>query len=158
LQGNGAFAMAVSMTIGAFAFGWVEKRAGGPKPTVLWSTLLMAMLFVAVALTGHQNGYWAIALFAAIGVTGFNYAILMAHARQFFPENLIGRGMTTMNFLFIAGASAVQIGSGWFIGTERALGLPPAAIFANLHWLFAALLVLSAGLYARAPTGMSSRA
>ncbi len=152
MQGNGAFAMAVSMTIGAFVFGWVEKRAGGPKPTVLWSTLLMAMLFVVLALTGHLNGYWAIALFVAIGVAGFNYAILMAHARQFFPENLIGRGMTTMNFLFIAGASAVQIGSGWFIGAERALGLPPASIFANLHWLFAALLVLSVVLYARAPT------
>ncbi len=151
MQGNGAFIMAVTMTMGAFVFGWAEKHAGGPKPTVLWSTLLTAALFALLALTGHLNGYWAIALFAAIGLAGFNYAILMAHARQFFPENLIGRGMTTMNFLFIAGASAVQIGSGWFIGAERALGLAPAAIFANLHWLFAALLVVSAGLYARSP-------
>ena len=47
-------------------------------------------------------------------------AILMAHARQFFPEHLIGRGMTFVNFLFIAGAGAVQSASGWFIAQQRA--------------------------------------
>lgn len=151
MQGNGALAMAIAMTAGAFALGWVEKRLGGAKPTVLASTLLAAVLFAVLALTGHLRGLWAIALFAAIGIALFNYAILMAHARQFFPENLIGRGMTTMNFLFIAGTSAVQIGSGWFIATERAAGLPAASVFASLHWLFAGLLLVSAVVYARAP-------
>ncbi len=151
MQGNGALAMAIAMTAGAFALGWVEKRLGGAKPTVLASTLLAAVLFAVLALTGHLRGLWAIALLAAIGIALFNYAILMAHARQFFPENLIGRGMTTMNFLFIAGTSAVQIGSGWFIATERAAGLPAASVFASLHWLFAGLLLVSAVVYARAP-------
>lgn len=151
MQGNGAFAMAVAMTAGAFVFAYAEKRLGGPKPTVLWSTLLTASLFGALALSGHLGGLWAIALFSAIGVAGFSYAILMAHARQFFPENLIGRGMTTMNFLFIAGASAVQIGSGRFIAAEREAGLAPATVFANLHWAFAALLAVSVVIYVLAP-------
>ncbi|MCX7323709.1 MAG: MFS transporter [Hyphomicrobiales bacterium] len=151
MQGNGALAMAIAMTAGAFAFGWIEKRLGGPKRTVLASTLIAAALFAVLALTGHLGGLWAIVLFAAIGIALFNYAILMAHARQFFPENLIGRGMTTMNFLFIAGTSAVQIGSGWFIAAERAAGLPPASVFAWLHWLFAGLLLVSAAIYALAP-------
>lgn len=151
LQGNGALAMALAMTAGAFVFGWVEKRAGGPKPTVLWSTLLTAGLFGLLAASGHWNGLWAIALFAAIGLAGFNYAIIMAHARGFFPDHLIGRGMTTMNFLFIAGASAVQVGSGYFIGAQREAGLDPAAIFAGLHWLFVALLLASCAIYAMAP-------
>lgn len=151
MQGNGAMAMAIAMTAGAFVFGWAEKRLGGAKPTVLWSTALTAALFALLALTGHLGGLWAIILFAAIGLAGFNYAIVMAHARQFFPDHLIGRGMTTMNFLFIAGASLVQVGSGWFIAAERSLGLPPATIFANLHWLFVALLVFSLAIYWRAP-------
>lgn len=150
-QGNGALVMAVAMTAGAFAFGWAEKRLGGPKPTVLASTAVSAVLFAVLAMTGHVSGVWAIVLFAAIGICLFNYAILMAHARLFFPENLIGRGMTTMNFLFIAGTSAVQVSSGWFIATERAAGLPPANVFADLHWLFAGLLLLSVAVYARAP-------
>ncbi|MCO4052596.1 MAG: MFS transporter [Bosea sp.] len=150
-QGNGALVMAIAMTAGAFVFGWVEKRAGGPKPTVLWSTALTGLLFAALALSGHMGGLWAVVLFAAIGLAGFNYAIIMAHARGFFPDHLIGRGMTTMNFLFIAGASAVQVASGWFIAVEREAGLEPAAIFANLHWLFAALLAVSVAIYAKAP-------
>jgi sugar phosphate permease len=157
MQGNGAFAMAVAMTAGAFVFAWAEKRFGGPKPTVLWSTLAMALLFCVLALVGHRSGLFAIALFSAIGLIGFNYAILMAHARQFFPDNLIGRGMTTMNFLFIAGASAVQIGSGWLIASERAMGLDAATAFANLHWVFAGLLFASIAIYAKAPARPAAR-
>ncbi len=151
LQGDGAFIMAVAMTGGAFAFAFAERLLGGPKPTVLWSTLALAGLYVLLALTGHGPAWWAVALFALIGLVGFNYAILMAHARLFFPEHLIGRGMTTMNFLFIAGAAAVQMGSGWFIALERSMGLSPAATFANLHLIFAGLLAASVAVYAFAP-------
>jgi sugar phosphate permease len=151
LQGDIAFAMAVAMTAGAFAFGAVERLLGGPKPTVLWSTAVVAVLYAVLAASGHLNGFWAGALFALIGFAGFSYAILMAHARLFFPAHLIGRGMTTMNFLFIAGAACVQVGSGWFIAAERAAGFSAASAFAGLHWLFAALLVASALLYWRAP-------
>ncbi len=150
-QGNVAFAMAVSMTAGAFAFGWFEKRLGGPKPTVLASTLVMAALYAALALSGHAGWLWSAALLTLLGFIGFNYAILMAHARLFFPDHLIGRGMTTMNFLFIAGAALLQAGSGWFIAAERAAGLSPATTFANLHWAFAAILAGSIAVYWFAP-------
>ena len=150
-QGNAAFVMAVTMTAGAFAFGYAEKKLGGPKPTVLASTVAIAALYALLAASGHLGGLWATALFAAIGFAGFSYAILMAHARLFFPEHLIGRGMTTMNFLFIAGAAALQAGSGWLIAAERAMGMTPAATFGALHWLFAALLAGAAAIYAFAP-------
>lgn len=150
-QGNAAFIMAITMTAGAFAFGWLEKRLGGPKPTVLASVLGMAMIYVLLAATGHLSGALATLLFAALGFIGFSYAILMAHARLFFPEHLIGRGMTTMNFLFIAGAALLQAGSGWIIASERAMGLSPQATFANLHWIFAGLLAASVAVYLFAP-------
>lgn len=150
-QGNAAFAMAVAMTAGAFAFAWAERRLGGPKPTVLLSVAGLAALYAVLAASGHLGGLWAASLFALIGFVGFSYAILMAHARLFFPDHLIGRGMTTMNFLFIAGAAALQAGSGWFIAAERAMGLTPTATFANLHWAFAAILVVSVAIYALAP-------
>ena len=35
------------------------------------------------------------------------YGILMTHARAFFPEHLLGRGITFMNFIFIAGAGLI---------------------------------------------------
>ncbi|MBN9064696.1 MAG: hypothetical protein BGP06_20445 [Rhizobiales bacterium 65-9] len=150
-QGDAAFLMAVAMTIGAFAFAWLERAMGGPKPPVLWSTLLVAVLFGALALVGHRTGSGAVILFAAIGFAGFSYAILMAHARLFFPDHLIGRGMTFMNFFFIAGASAMQAGSGWLIASGRSAGLDSATVFARLHWTFAILLIVSVAVYAFAP-------
>ncbi|WP_342360387.1 MFS transporter [Terrarubrum flagellatum] len=150
-QGDAALLMAITMTAGAFAFGWVERHLGGPKPTVFWSSAIMALLFAALALVGHRSGFWATILFAAIGFAGFNYAILMAHARLFFPEHLIGRGMTFMNFFFISGAAVVQAASGWLVEAGRRSGDSAAATFAQLHWVFAAALALSLVIYALAP-------
>ncbi len=93
----------------------------------------------------------AVTLFAIVGGTGFTYAILMAHARIFFPEHLVGRGMTFVNFLFIAGAAAVQFGSGWLIAVQRGAGHGAATAFANLHWVFAALLLASTAIYLMTP-------
>lgn len=150
-QGDAALLMAATMTLGAFAFGWLERWMGGPKPTMFYSTLLLAILFALLAAYGHRSGFVATMLFAIIGLVGFNYAILMAHARLFFPDHLIGRGMTFMNFFFIAGASAVQAGSGWMIESARRAGLDAAAGFARLHWTFVAALVVSVAVYALAP-------
>lgn len=148
--GNAASAMAVAMVAGAFIYGGLEKSLRRAKPLVVWGTVLTALAFMALAL--WSSSAWAsIALFAFIGSAGFTYAILMAHARLFFPAHLIGRGMTAVNFLFIAGAALIQSGSGWFIATQRASGLDAATTFANLHWVFAGLLLVPAAVYAFTP-------
>lgn len=149
--GHAASIMAAAMIAGAFIYGWLESRTGRAKAIVSWGTLLTALGFVALALSGQQSHVTAVALFSLVGAAGFTYAILMAHARQFFPEHLIGRGMTFVNFLFIAGAGALQSVSGWFIAEQRAAGLDAATTFANLHWAFAALLLASVGVYALSP-------
>lgn len=149
--GHAASIMAAAMIAGAFIYGWLESRTGRAKAIVTWGTLLTALGFVALALSGQQSHVTAVALFSLVGAAGFTYAILMAHARQFFPEHLIGRGMTFVNFLFIAGAGALQSISGWFIAEQRAAGLDAATTFANLHWAFAALLLVSVAVYALSP-------
>lgn len=149
--GHAASIMAAAMIVGAFIYGWLESRTGRAKTIVTWGTLLTALGFAALALSGQQSHLTAVALFSLVGAAGFTYAILMAHARQFFPEQLIGRGMTFVNFLFIAGAGALQSVSGWFIAEQRAAGLDAATTFANLHWAFAALLLASVAVYALSP-------
>lgn len=149
--GHAASIMAAAMIVGAFIYGWLESRTGRAKTIVTWGTLLTALGFAALALSGQQSHLTAVALFSLVGAAGFTYAILMAHARQFFPEHLIGRGMTFVNFLFIAGAGALQSVSGWFIAEQRAAGLDAATTFANLHWAFAALLLASVAVYALSP-------
>lgn len=149
--GNAATAMALAMVGGAFLYGGLEKAVGRVKPLVLWGTVATGLCFALLALAGGASTALAVALFSLIGAVGFTYAILMAHARIFFPAHLIGRGMTAVNFLFISGAALMQSGSGWFIAAQREAGLGAAATFANLHWVFAALLLVSAAVYARTP-------
>jgi sugar phosphate permease len=149
--GHAATAMALAMVVGAFMYGGLEKLVGRVKPLALWGTVATGLAFLLLALAGSASAALGIGLFSLIGALGFTYAILMAHARLFFPAHLIGRGMTCINFLFIAGAALVQSGSGWFIDAQRQAGLDVAATFANLHWAFAALLLGSAAIYALTP-------
>lgn len=149
--GHAATAMALTMVAGAFIYGGLEKWLRQAKPLVLWGTVGTAAAFALLAATGAYSAIAATVLFALIGAVGFTYAILMAHARLFFPAHLIGRGMTAVNFLFIAGAAVAQSGSGWFISGQRAAGLDAATTFAHLHWIFAGLLLASAAIYALTP-------
>lgn len=149
--GHATLGMATTMVVGAFVYGALQKRAGRSKALVASGTVATGIGFGLLALIGAQSLAGAILLFAIVGATGFTYAILMAHARLFFPDHLVGRGMTFVNFLFIAGAAMVQFGSGWFIAAQRALGSAPAVAFANLHWVFAALLLGSTATYLFTP-------
>jgi MFS family permease len=149
--GHAALVMAVTMTGGAFVYGALQKWIGRSKPLVAWGTVVTGLGFALLALFGEGSVLTATVLFAVVGAAGFTYAILMAHARVFFPEHLVGRGMTFVNFLFIAGAAAVQFGSGWFIAVQRASGRDAVAAFANLHWAFAVLLLLSTAVYLFTP-------
>ncbi len=150
-SGNGAFVMALAMTAGAILYGVLERRTGRQKELALGGVSIMALAYVALAALGDWSGTVAIMLFSAIGLFGFTYAIIMAHARFFFPAHLIGRGMTAMNFLFIAGAALVQAGSGRFIAAQTTQGVGAAQTYANLHLVFAAILAFSIAVYVFAP-------
>lgn len=149
--GHATLGMATTMIVGAFVYGGLQKRAGRSKALVAWGTVATGIGFGLLALFGERSMLGAAALFALVGATGFTYAILMAHAREFFPAHLVGRGMTFINFLFIAGAGLIQWGSGWFVAAQRAAGQGTALAFANMHWVFAALLLVSTAVYLAAP-------
>jgi cytochrome b561 len=69
----------------------------------------------------------------------------MAHGRTFFPDHLLGRGITAMNVLFIGGAGILQPISGAYMNAM--LGEPPAIAFARLHISFGVLLLLALAVY-----------
>lgn len=148
-RANAAFLMAVAMTVMSFAYGPAERILGGPKRTVALGTALTAAAFALLALPVPSAA--AIALIAAVGGFGFHYSILMAHARRFFPDRLLGRGMAGINFVFIAGAAVVQAVSGPLVEWAQAAGATAQTTFAVLHIVFAALLVAGLVPYLRAP-------
>jgi predicted MFS family arabinose efflux permease len=149
--GNAALAMAVAMTVGALVYGPMERWFGGPKPPVLVGSVVTGAAFVVLALFGAATPLGSVALFAVVGAAGLTYGTLMTHARLFFPADLLGRGVTFMNFFFIGGAGLLQQASGLFLQGARSGGLPPEAAFSRLHLAFGASVLLAAALYAFVP-------
>jgi predicted MFS family arabinose efflux permease len=150
-QGDAAFLMAIAMTAGALAYGPLSRLIADEQRTVMVGSGAVVLLFAALSLFGHVSPQWGVALLCLIGLAGFNYGILMAHARWFFPANLTGRGMTFVNFAFIAGSAVIQIASGSFIQAARAAGWGSEAIYAWLHGGFAGITALALVIYVFAP-------
>jgi predicted MFS family arabinose efflux permease len=150
-RGHAALLMAAAMSLGALAYGPLENRFGGPKPTVVAGTLAAIASLVALAMFGAQSSGAALATYGLFGLTGVTYAIVMAHARMFFPAHLLGRGVTAMNFLFIGGAGLMQWVSGHLVQATTAAGWTPAATYAALHGGVALLLVAALVPYLMSP-------
>lgn len=150
-RGHAALLMAAAMSLGALAYGPLEKRFGGPKPTVVAGTLAAIASLAALALFGAKSSGAALAAYGLFGLTGVTYAIVMAHARMFFPAHLLGRGVTAMNFLFIGGAGLMQWGSGHLVQGMNAAGWTPAATYAALHGGVALLLAVALVPYLMSP-------
>jgi predicted MFS family arabinose efflux permease len=148
-RANVAFAMAVAMTVASFAYAPAERWFGGAKRTVAFGTALTALAFAALAMPLHMLA--AASAIVAIGFFGFTYTLIMAHGRRFFPDHLLGRGVTMMNFGFIGGAAVTQAASGILVESLLAAGFSASATYALLHATFAALLAVSLSVYLRAP-------
>jgi len=150
-RGDAAFAMGLAMTVGAIAFGPLERLAGGPKPVVLASGISTGSAFLMLGLLPGMPALGAMACLTLIGGTGLSYAILMAHGRLFYSQALLGRGVTLQNFLFIGGTSVLQAMSGRFVQAAGAAGSPPESAFQSLHLGFGLLLLGASAIYLFAP-------
>lgn len=150
-RGNAAMLMSLMMVLGAVSYGPLERLIGDPKRTAISGCVLTGLAFLVLGLVGGTT--IAVACLAAIGLFGMNYAIIMTHTRQFFPARLLGRGVTFINFVFMAGAGLIQAASGAFVHAAEAAGSEPATIFARLFTGFGLALLLASGIYATAPAG-----
>lgn len=149
--GNAAFVMAITMLLGALAYGPIERALGDAKRTVIIGSALTSMCFLLVGVFGSASAAASVALIAAVGAFGLTYGIIMAHARLFFPPHLLGRGVTFLNFAFIAGAGIIQWLSGIFVQASADSGRAPSEVFSTLFIAFGAGLALSTIIYLATP-------
>ncbi len=150
-RGNAAFLMALAMSLGALAYAPVERLLDDPKATSMIGGIVTGVSLVALGFYGDRSAGIALALLCVIGAAGLSYGILMAHARMFFPPALLGRGVTFMNFIFIAGAGLVQWMSGRFVQGGLDAQIPATTTFGQLHLAFGGFLLLACAIYALSP-------
>lgn len=149
-RGAAALWMALAMTLGSFAYAPVNRLLGSAKTTVIAGSAATVVVFALLG-TLPLGSDAALALVCALGAAGITYVILMSHGRLFFPEHLLGQGVTFLNFLFIGGVVLVQALSGAFVKAALAAGQPPGEVYRWLHSGFALVLALALLVYLRAP-------
>jgi MFS family permease len=144
-RGHALLVMAAAMSVGAMAYGPLDRLLGTRKWIVFGGVAVTAICFALLALPGLPLAA-AIAVMGLIGGFGMTYGVLMAHGRSFVPDHLLGRGITLLNVLFIGGAGVLQPLSGALM--TRMQDHPPAEAYATLHLIFAGLLITGLAIYA----------
>lgn len=147
-RGNVALIMSLAMSTGALIYGPLDHWLGTAKWVVFGGSLVTVAALAALGLGAGSSIEGAAALLSVVGGAGISYAVLMAHARRYFPEHLLGRGITFCNFLFIGGAGLLQPLSGRYVDVLKAQGLPAEVVYARLHLAFAIVLALATAIYA----------
>jgi len=145
-RGNALLIMAIAMSVGAMIYGPLDRLFNTRKWVILPGSLITATAFILLAVT-DPGLIGATALIALLGACGMTYGVLMAHARAFFPDRLLGRGITLMNVLFIGGAGVLQPISGAIVTMMQASGKDAAATYGTIHLFFGLLLVAASAIY-----------
>ena len=146
--GHVAFLMSAAMVVGALVYGPLERVLQSPRLPALWSGFLTAAFFLALGFYGPRHALLALVLLCCIGAVGLSYGILMTHAKLFFPPDLLGRGVSLLNFLFIAGAGVVQYASGQIIQRATSAGLDPETLYARLFYCYGFMMLIVSVIYA----------
>jgi predicted MFS family arabinose efflux permease len=136
----------VAMVAGTFAFGPLERALGTRKGLILPTNLIdMTGLFALWALPATP-GTTTLALFAAIGLFGASFPMVIAHGRAFIPPHLTGRGVTLLNLFGIAPVGIAQFLTGRLHGAIAPV--PPEAPFKAVFLALAILVALGCLAYA----------
>lgn len=146
-----ALAMGAGMALCALLAGPMAGRLGRPKMVSLTGTLVACSGFLALALWPSAPLPLAILFTVQIGLFGATYAVMVGHARLFLPADVLGRGITLINFLNITGTGLMQYMSGAMVAHWKAEGLAAPAVYANLHMTFGLLMLAGACCYSLAP-------
>jgi predicted MFS family arabinose efflux permease len=134
--------MALGMIAGSFLYGPMDRLFGSIKWVIFGGNLvsLAALLYLAAY---PQAGIGAVTVaMVCIGIFGISYAIQMAHGRSFLPPDLVGRGVTLMNFFNIMGTGVMQFATGAVVSAAGDPARPQAA-YQALFGFYAALLLVA---------------
>lgn len=145
--GTVTLVMGAAMIAGTFAYGPLDRILGTRKWVVFGGNAMALVALTALALLPADSLWRAAALFAAVGFFGASFPVIMAHGRSFYPDHLVGRGVTLMNLFAIGGVGAMQVVSGRVYAAAAATGSAPAQTFQPLFLVFAGTVLAGLVIY-----------
>ncbi len=147
MVGKAALAMSIAMVIGNFAYGPLDRVFGTRKWIVVCGNIAGASVMFTLMFYPSHSIWLSGALLAAIGLFGSSFAMLIAHARSFFPAHLMGRGVTLLNLFGIGGAGIMQSFSGRVHGAALAGATDPAQPYQSLFLFFGLAILIGVSIY-----------
>jgi sugar phosphate permease len=144
--GHVTLLMAFAMVVGAVAYGPLDRIFGTRKGVALAGNLVcVACLLTLWAVP--MPGFWVSALLlSAVGLMGLSFPLLMAHGRSFFPQNVLGRGVTLLNLFSVGGAGVLQMISARVHAAAPAS--PAESQYAAIFLFFGLTLLAGLAIYA----------
>ncbi|MCF1707701.1 MFS transporter [Tabrizicola sp. J26] len=136
--------MAVTMGIGNFVYGLLDRYKPQRRAIILWGNLLCAAGILALWVWPDTGPVPAIALLGVVGLFGTSFPLVMAYGKGDLPKAMLGRGVTLLNFFGIGATGIAQAATGQIY--EASSGSPAPDRFALVFLFFG--LTLLAGLAA----------
>ena len=139
--------MALAMIAGTFCYGPLDRLLGTRKWVIFTGNLISGLLCFALYLYGDA-GFWSTAaMMAGIGFFGASFPILVAHGRSFFPDHLMGRGVTLINLFGIGGVGIMQNVTARVFDVKIAENHAPIVSYNAVILVFCVTLLLGLVIY-----------
>ena len=149
-RGNVLLLSSAALIVGPLFYGPLDRLLDTRKWIVLGGALATAGVLLALALTPAPPLWLAVTLLTLLGFVGTYSIMVMAHSRACFPERLVGRAVTLVNFANFTGVAVMQYAVGAIIGAFPTIdGAAPESAYRTAFAFLAATLVAALAIYMR---------
>jgi MFS family permease len=160
LIGHVTLFMAIAVVAGSLIYGPLDTIFGTRKWVAIVGNSGSVLVVAFLAFFPGSGIVSVTAALVLIGLFGASYALIMAHARAFLPQHLMGRGITLLNFFSMGTVGIMQFLTG-AVATAATVPGKPVAAYAALFGFYALMLGIAVVAYlfsqdAR-PEGMEPR-
>ncbi len=153
-RGQVMFVMAATQVIGLFIWGPSDRLFSSRKIPAMIGAFAVIAALTALALIEIPSLTLVTIIFGAIGFFSACMPVVLAHGRDLFALNLVGRGITLLNIGTMGGAFALQAASGYFItslSNDSLAGKLDASAYQATFGAFALILTGAALFYLKSP-------
>ena len=110
------FAMGTTQLIGVLAYGQVDRYRVNRKKATVCGGMGASALLVLLAAFERLPTSAAIGALVLLPLIGSYSLLLIVHARELQPSEMLGRGIATINFAQVFGLVGLPLATGWIAG------------------------------------------
>lgn len=131
--------ISIAQILGTFVYGPLDRIFNTRKWIVLAGNLVVVASCVWLAIYPGASLFAVSIALVVMAFFGTASAVQSAHGKSFIPVNIIGRGMTLLNFFSIGGVALAQFASGRIVETWSSAQSPLSG-FSALYAFYAVVL------------------